>query len=67
MQTKCNELSWLKDKRRAMNLSTYAVANAIGMSQSLYSSIENGLRRVTVDNAKKIALYYGFEWAIFFD
>lgn len=67
MQIKNNELNWLKDKRQSMNLSTYAVAHAIGISQSLYSSIENGLRRATVDNAKKIARYYGFEWTKFFN
>ena len=48
-------------------MTTYAVAEAVGISQSLYSSIENGLRGVTVENAKQIAQFYGFEWTRFYE
>ncbi len=44
---------WLKAMRNERKLTTYEVAEKIGISQSLYSSIENGLRGVTVENAKK--------------
>lgn len=60
------ELKWLKELRNKKDMSTYEVAEKIGISQSLYSSIENGLRGVTVENAKRIARFYGFEWTKFY-
>lgn len=60
-------LDWLKKIRTDQCWSTYKVAREIGISQSLYSSIENGTRSVSVDNAKKIADYYGFSWTKFFE
>lgn len=60
-------LDWLKNIRKAANLSTYKASKGIGISQSHYSSIENGSRGVTVTNAKKIASFFGFDWTKFFD
>lgn len=62
-----HKLQWLKDKRAAAKLTTYEVANKINMPQSTYSMIENGNRGATVDNAKKIAAFFGFEWTKFFE
>lgn len=61
------ERKWLKDMRTTNGLSTYDVADKIGISQSLYSSIENGSRNVSVSNAKKIASLFDFNWTQFFD
>ncbi|MCI8728443.1 MAG: helix-turn-helix transcriptional regulator [Clostridia bacterium] len=61
------KLLWLKEIRQKRGLSTYEVASNIGISQSLYSSIENGIKNVSVASAKKIAEFYGFEWTVFFE
>lgn len=41
-------------------------AKRIGMSQSMYASIEVGSRTPSVEMAKKIAAAMGFEWTRFF-
>ncbi len=58
---------WLKDIRTEKGLTTYEVATSAGISQSLYSSIENGNRGVTVQKAKQIAAALGFEWQRFYE
>lgn len=58
---------WLKDMRKAAGLSTYEAARRIGIAQSTYSPIETGKRNASVDLAKKIATFYGFEWTRFFE
>lgn len=60
------KLNWLKEKRKEKRLTTYSIAEKIGISQSMYSSIENGSRGVSVDNAKKIAKVLGFKWTDFY-
>lgn len=57
---------WLKDMRKEMKISSYDAAAVIGMSQSHYSSIENGSRRPSPEIAKRIASFYGFAWTKFF-
>lgn len=52
---------WLKELRIKRGETTYSVAKEIGVSQSLYSALENGTRGVTVDKAKKIANFFGIE------
>lgn len=44
-----------------------SVADAVGMSQSGYASIETGARRPSVDTAKRIAAVLGFQWTRFFE
>lgn len=60
---------WLKDIRERQKMNTYEAANAAGISQSYYSSIENGTRGnpLNVDIAKKIAEALGFEWTRFYE
>lgn len=67
MANQNKERKWLKELREKKEMSTYTVAKAVGISQSLYSSIENGLRGVTVENAKQIAQFYDFEWTKFYE
>ena len=61
------ELLWLKEKRKSRGLTTYEAGKQIGISQSMYSSIENGSRRVSVENAKKLAKLFKFKWTKFFE
>ena len=60
---------WLKDIRERLKLTTFEAANAAGISQSYYSSIENGTRGnpLNVDIAKKIAEALNFEWTRFYE
>lgn len=67
MPNKEKERKWLKELRAQKGVTTYEAADAVGISQTLYSSIENGLRGVTVKNAKKIADFYGIEWTRFYE
>ena len=55
MHNQNKERKWLKELREKKEMTTYAVAEAVGISQSLYSSIENGLRGVTVGKPNKPA------------
>lgn len=61
------ELKWLKELREENKLTTYSVAEKLGISQSQYSSIENGTRNVSVENAKKIAKLFNFDWTRFYE
>lgn len=60
-------VKWLKEIRISANLSTYAVAERAGISQSHYSMIENGQRSASVSVAKRIARVLGFDWSKFYD
>ena len=62
-----NTRQWLKEIRISRNLSTYDVSKLADISQSHYSMIENGSRRASVENAKRIAQVLGFDWTRFFD
>lgn len=43
------------------------VAEAVGISQQMYSWIETGERTPSVDTAKKIAAVLGFDWTKFYE
>lgn len=60
---------WLAEIRSSMGLTTYAAADLVGISQSYYSSIENGTRGtpLKVDTAKRIAAALGFDWTRFYE
>ena len=63
---KGNSLEWLKAIRKRAGMTTYAVAQAVGISQSYYSLIENGAKTPTVPVAKRIAQLLLFPWTDFF-
>ena len=42
------------------------VANICGISQQMYSHIENGKRRPSVEVAKRLGDALGFDWTRFF-
>jgi putative transcriptional regulator len=56
---------WLIDIRNGR--AQAQIAEAAGISQQMYSAIELGERRPSVDVAKKIAAVLGFKWTRFFE
>lgn len=58
---------WLKVARVKANLLGKDVAQAAGISQGEYSSIETGKRNPSVKTAKAIAETLGFNWQRFFE
>ena len=56
---------WLIDIRNGR--AQAKIAEAVGISQQMYSAIELGERRPSVEVAKKIAAVMGFNWTRFFD
>jgi putative transcriptional regulator len=42
------------------------IAKQVGIKRQYYGMIENGTRTPSVNIAKKIAAYLGFDWTIFF-
>ena len=56
---------WLIDIRNGRTQAQ--IAKAAGITQQMYSFIELGERRPSVEVAKKIAAVMGFNWTRFFD
>ncbi len=57
---------WLKKIRTEKEMSMAVAAKAIGISESYYCQIENGIRNVPVPTAKRIAAALGFDWQAFY-
>ena len=55
---------WLIELRKGY--SQTQIAEAAGISQQMYSAIELGERRPSVEVAKKIAAVMGFDWTLFY-
>ena len=56
---------WLVQRRGERTQES--VSREAGISQNFYSSIENGIRRPSVETAKRIAAVLGFDWTEFFN
>ena len=56
---------WLIELRKGYTQTQ--IAEAVGITQQMYSAIELGERRPSVEVAKKIAAVMGFNWTRFFD
>jgi putative transcriptional regulator len=56
---------WLIELRKGC--SQTQIAKAVGITQQMYSAIELGVRRPSVEVAKKIAAVLGFDWTRFFE
>jgi putative transcriptional regulator len=56
---------WLIDIRSGR--AQAQIAKAAGITQQMYSAIELGERRPSVEVAKKIASVMGFNWTRFFE
>lgn len=57
---------WLFHIRKAKGHTQREVADACGIKRQYYGMIENGARP-SVDVAKRIAAFLGFEWTLFFE
>ena len=55
---------WLIDIRNGRTQAQ--IAKAAGITQQMYSFIELGVRRPSVEVAKKIAAVLGFDWVRFY-
>ena len=60
---------WLRALREQKGISQAQIANAVGITQQMYSYIESGDRcdPSKCDTEKKIAKALGFEWTRFFE
>lgn len=56
----------LKEKRKAKQLTQYAVAERAGIARETYTNIENGVRRPSVCVAQKLGSILGFSWTEFY-
>ena len=56
---------WLVDIRQGK--STYRMAEELGIPQSTYWSIEQGIRNPSVKSAMAMAKKLGVNWTLFFD
>ena len=56
---------WLIDIRNGRTQAQ--IAKAAGITQQMYSFIELGERRPSVEVAKKIAAVMGFNWTLFYE
>lgn len=58
---------WLKELREQHGYTQESLAVEVGIAKSTYSSYEQGQRRPSIGNAKKIAKVLNVPWTIFFD
>lgn len=57
----------LKKIREDKNLTQDELSRKIGLSRCSYTNIENGIRKPSVDVAKRIGKELGFPWIMLFD
>ena len=60
-------MEYIKNERKKLGLTQAAVARGSGISRQMYGFIEKGVRRPSVDVAKKIAEVLGIEWTRFYE
>lgn len=58
---------WLTQKRLDKEYTQDDVAKLAKIPRTTYSSIEQGRRRPSVENAMRIASVLEFEWTLFFE
>lgn len=58
---------WLTKLRLEKNMTQDDVAKSADIPRTTYSSIEQGRRRPSVENAMRIASVLDFEWTLFFE
>ena len=67
-----DKIMWLRTIRKSKGLSQKDCADGLGITQQMFSAIEKGKRRPSVDLAKKISEFFDFEkygisWAKFYE
>lgn len=60
-------MDWLQEIRKKRNMTQEQTAALCGVTRAFYSMIELGIRRPSVENAKKIAGALGFDWTLFYE
>lgn len=60
-------MSWLKNIRETKKLTQAEVAEKAGVARAYYTNIENGVRRPSVDVAKRIGQALGSDWTRFYE
>lgn len=58
---------WLKKSRTDGNITQFEISKKAGIAQAYYAQIERGLRKPSVEVAKKIAIILNFDWTKFFE
>lgn len=58
---------WLRDIRKDAEMTQKKVSKLIGVSRPVYTRIENGSRKPSVEIAKKIARVLEFNWTRFYE
>ncbi len=64
--TRTEPRKWLREIRELKKLSGNDVAREVDITAQFYWYIETGQRRPSVDLAKKIGTYLGFDWQLFY-
>ncbi|MCY7743687.1 helix-turn-helix transcriptional regulator [Bacillus paralicheniformis] len=59
--------AWLINIRAQSKMTQEEVANRAGIKRPYYSQIESGVRRPSVQVAKRISKVMDFDWALFFE
>ncbi|RAS75211.1 helix-turn-helix transcriptional regulator [Priestia endophytica] len=59
--------TWLLDKRNELKMTQEEVAKLAEIQRPYYTQIESGVRRPSVNVAKKIATIMNFNWVLFFE
>ncbi|MEC1824054.1 helix-turn-helix transcriptional regulator [Bacillus paralicheniformis] len=59
--------AWLISIRAQSKMTQEEVANRAGIKRPYYSQIESGVRRPSVQVAKRISEVMDFDWALFFE
>ena len=57
----------LRGLRKARGFTQLGLAKAVGISQAMYSNIENGHRRPSVETAKLLGVKLGIDWYELFE
>lgn len=60
-------MNMLKQIRTKNNMSQYELAKAAGLTHTSISRYENGKRRLSVENAKKLAGILQVDWKCLFE
>lgn len=60
-------MNWLKEIRFEKRQTQESVARKASMARTSYTNIETGVRRPSIDAAKKIATVLEFDWTRFYE
>ena len=67
VETQSPKRLWLKMMRVSKDMSQIEVAKAIHTNQVTYSQIESGKINPSVQTAKRLGDFFGFDWTRFYE